>query len=326
MKRILRLSLPVLSLLLIASFLFSCGKTANESYSPAPGSYRSDFDFYNSASKLESYHESPYEDTGTVPDDAEQKKILRGQVTAETKSFEDALNRLELEISGSGGYIGSSETTGNSLGTTGRRHAYLVARIPAANFRTFLSQLSSFLNIISESTSSEDVTESYYETESRVNSLKIQEERLLAMLEKAETLDDMIKLEERLSEVRRQIGYYDSLLRSLDGKIEYATITVTVYEVLSLTDPVVEDPSFGSQIGKAFRNSWEIFLSFLRGTVIVLIYLLPILLVAAVVIAVILLLTRKRRLERRNRRKAETAFYQQQQAAEQVGRQPPVNS
>lgn len=257
------------------------------------------------------------QEAGDKADGFEQKLVLKGRITAESTDFDTALDTLEQKIAALNGYIGSSEIYGNSLGTSGRRHATLTVRIPAASFRTFLDGLSTFLNVTAESTTSQDITESYYDTESKLNSLLVQEERILAMLEKAEDLDTLLKLEDRLSEIRQQIEYYDSLLRAYDSQVDYATITVTLYEVISLSEPEPEDASFGQEIAAAFRNSWNGFVKAMQELLLTLIYLLPLILVALVVFLIVFFSAKKTSSKRKARAMAERERYEAMHAASQ---------
>lgn len=309
MKQNVGCALPfLLSLLLAVLILFSaCSRPMASDRNNAAGG------MINPSVKEEFYDQ----EAGDQTDGFEQKRILKGHITAESTDFDTALDTLEQKIAALNGYIGSSEIYGNSLGASGRRRATLTARIPAASFRTFLDGLSDFLNVTAESTTSQDITESYYDTESKLNSLRVQEERILAMLEKAEDLDTLLKLEDRLSEIRQQIEYYDSLLRAYDSQVDYATVTVTLYEVITLSEPEPEDPSFGQEIEAAFKNSWSGFVEAMQGLLLTLIYLLPLLIVALVVFLVIFLSVKKTAAKRKARAAAERERYEAMRAASQ---------
>ncbi len=275
-------------------------------------------DYMENVNGAPSIKEEGFEQVGQPDgDDFEQKRILKGHIIAESTDFDTALDTLEQKIAALGGYVGSSEIYGNSLGSSGRRRATLTVRIPAASFRDFISCLSEFLNVISESTTSEDITQSYYDTESKLNSLKVQEERLLAMLEKAEDLDTLLKLEERLAEIRQQIEYYDSLLRAYDSQVDYATVTVSLYEVLTLTDPEEIDTTFGQDIATAFKDSWSLFVDILKVILLILVYLLPLLIVVTVTVLVIRMILKKTAAKRQARAMAEMQRYEAMRTARQ---------
>ncbi len=95
-------------------------------------------------------------------------------------------------------------------GTSGRT-LYLTARIPAELSDQFVGQLGSLGTMVSQSESAEDITLRYTDTESRIASLKTEQERLLALLDKADSLDSIITLESRLTEVRYELENYQSL-------------------------------------------------------------------------------------------------------------------
>jgi len=292
-KSIRSVTLFLTFLLSILVILSSCG-AGSESYDSNP----------SAGASSPSVGEMDAEGDKTGSSSAEQKRILKGTIVAESTDFATALNTLEETIAQTGGYVGSSEIRGNSVGSTSRRSATLVARIPSASFHDFLNGLSDFLNVTSQKTSSEDITESYYDTQSKLNSLKIQEERLLAMLEQAEDLDSLLKLEERLSEIRQQIQYYDSLLRAYDSQVAYASVAITLYEVVTLSEPSADDPSFLQEVGAALKKSFSIFVAFLKGLLLVLIYLLPLLLTAGIVLVLVLTIRKKTEPKRRARAKA----------------------
>ena len=76
--------------------------------------------------------------------------------------------------------------------------------------------------------------------ESRKKALEVEQERLLSLLEKAETVEDIIVIETRLSEVRYELESYGSQLRTYDNKVDYSTVNIDIREVERVT-PVAEE-------------------------------------------------------------------------------------
>lgn len=66
--------------------------------------------------------------------------------------------------------------------------------------------------------------------------LETEQERLLALLEKAENVEDIITIENRLSDVRYELENYESQIRLLDNQIDYSTVYVDISEVSRVTD------------------------------------------------------------------------------------------
>ena len=74
-------------------------------------------------------------------------------------------------------------------------------------------------NITNKSETTQDVTLQYSDLESRKKSLTVEQERIWALLEKADTLESVIALEERLSEIRYQLESMESQLRLYDNQV-----------------------------------------------------------------------------------------------------------
>ena len=92
------------------------------------------------------------------------------------------------------------------------------ARIPADRLDRFVETVESAGNVTSKQEQVTDVTLQYSDTESRKKSLEIEQERLWALLEKAESLDAVVALEARLSEIRYELESYTSQLRPYDNQ------------------------------------------------------------------------------------------------------------
>ena len=99
----------------------------------------------------------------------------------------------------------------------------------------------------------EDVTLSYADVESRKKTLLVEQERLWALLEKADTTEAIITLESRLSEIRYQLESYESQLRLMENQVSYSTVNLYVEEVILLTP--TEEETVGSRIRRGFSEN-----------------------------------------------------------------------
>ena len=119
------------------------------------------------------------------------------------------------------------------------RYADLTLRIPVEKLAEFTAAVDSLSNVVSSSRNTEDVTLQYVDTESRVKALETERDRLLELMEQAETMSDLLEIESRLTEVRGELERYASQLKVLDNQIDYATVNLSLSEVTEYT-PVVE--------------------------------------------------------------------------------------
>lgn len=201
----------------------------------------------------------------------DNKKIIkRYDYSYETEEFDHAYEYLKQQIEAYDGYVSSSEIYGSQ-----KRSLYLTARIPAEKSDRFVEQLGSLGTLISQSESAEDITLQYADTESRIASLKTEQERLLALLEKADSLESIIKLEDRLTEVRYELENYESKRKVYDDLVTYSTINMTLEEV-NYTVPV-DNSTFLTRIKtgleKSFRDIRTGFVDFMVGFIVALPYL-----------------------------------------------------
>lgn len=140
-------------------------------------------------------------------------------------------------------------------GTPAAARADLTIRIPADQLANFVSQVSEISNVTSSRESAEDVTLSYADTESRKKALETEQDRLLELMEQAETTEDLLAIESRLTDVRYQLESAASQLKLYDSLVSYSTVYLTVEEVQKLT-PVQELSTWG-KITTGFRENLQ---------------------------------------------------------------------
>lgn len=143
------------------------------------------------------------------PQTAGRKLIRNVDLWAETEDFEGLLRSIHEQVSSLSGYVEQSDVSGSSIqrdSRPSRRHASITARIPADQLDSFLQVVEDQANVTERSETATDVTLQYSDLESRKKTLTTEQERIWALLEKADTLEAVIALEERLSEIRYYIG------------------------------------------------------------------------------------------------------------------------
>lgn len=128
------------------------------------------------------------------------------------------------------------------------------------------------------------VTDSYFDIEARISSLKAQKEKLDQMYSQCTTIDEIISVEQRLSEVQYEIDSYQATINNYDLLIKYSTINVSITEVKDITTP---SNSFIDDIKNAFIDSYQVFINFVQNMIITLIYLLPFIIVLVIIILII---------------------------------------
>lgn len=228
-----------------------------------------------------------------IQSNSNRKLIKTVNLSAETKEFDKLISNVSERINSLGGYAESMNIQGSSYeGSNERRTAYIVARIPASNLDQFVKSVSEASNITSKNESAEDVTLQYADVEAHKDSLKIEQKRLNELLEQADTLENIIELENRLTEVRYEIESYESRLRTMNNQVQYSTVNLNVSEVRDYTPEPVYEETFGERLRNGFLEScedaWDAIQDFIVGFVSFLPMLVVMLLILGVVFAIVL--------------------------------------
>ena len=262
-------SMAFFAVLLVLS---GCGSGSNRadsssSYYAGKGAMMEDAEIATEAAAWD-YDDYDYSDgTSSGMDQAEQvnenaattsrKLITTMNLSAETTELEPMVAWVEERVQSLGGYIESESVSNGSKYSSykSKRSASMTLRIPAANLMHFVEEVTQYSNITYQSRSVEDVTLSYVDIDSRRKALRAEEEQLLSFMERAETIDDLIEIESRLTDVRYQIESAEAQLRTYDNKINYSTIYLDVSEVEIYTP--VEEPGVGERITTGFMESLQ---------------------------------------------------------------------
>lgn len=196
--------------------------------------------------------------TGSVYRNSEAKLIRRAELSIQTTQFDQAVQSLQDLVEQCGGYFEQSSVYGGSYrDVNAQRSGEYVVRIPAEKYDAFLSASGNLGYVTQLTESSEDIGEQYYDTESRLKTQRTKQERLLELLEKAETMEDIISLENALSEVEYQIEQYTSTLNRYDALVGFSTFNLSLSEVSKVTEEVGETASLSSRMAAGFRSSLE---------------------------------------------------------------------
>ena len=289
MKRTASLLLTLLMVLALAA----CGANGSGGATAATGestgaagaatdSYLSkeESGFSNTASGTQS---SPSADVGSYPlEDA--KLIRRAELTVQTDAFDQAVQALDAMLQEYHGYYQQAESSGGSLrDQTASRYGYYVLRLPAEDMDAFLSRTGELGYVTRQQETSENVSQSYRDIETRLQTQRTKQERLLALLEQADTMENIIALEDALSQTEYEIESLTTSLNHSDALIDYATITLNLEEVRTIQTTPNERASLGARLWAGLGSSFSGLLEGGQGLLIWLSYhLFQVLLVVCV--------------------------------------------
>ena len=241
------------------------GNSMEYSAVEAVADYEYDYGFDNYEMKVDDSGSTSAQPSAAI--DTSRKLVTTSYLDVETKEFDQLYADVENYVNAAGGYLESINTYNGSRyhGEVVERHADLTVRIPAAKLDEFIKQIGNAGNITNRSQNVEDITLTYVDLEAHKKTLRDEEARLEEFLREAETIEDMIYIEDRLANVRYQIESMESQLRTFDNKVNYATVYLNISEVVEYTPVVYEEPTTWERMKDGFEEQLEDIATFFKN-------------------------------------------------------------
>jgi Domain of unknown function (DUF4349) len=200
-------------------------------------------------------------DTGSNPALAaafDRKIIFNASLTLEARDVTSSFNLASRIAANAGGYVEkSSFSGGSSSDATSSRSASLTLRVPADQYQSVLSDLRGLdgVTVKQESAKSTEVTEQYTDLQSRLRNLEETEQQYLALLAQAKTIDDILKMTDRVNAVRDQVEQAQGRLNLLDHLTDLATIDLSITPLVPAKVEAAQDNG-PKGVGEAFADAW----------------------------------------------------------------------
>lgn len=165
-------------------------------------------------------------DTGTTLD-TERMIVRNGNISLVVEDVPIAIERITTTAEGFGGYVVNSNVWQNGERLSGS----ISIRVPVESFETTLQALRDLaVEVTQESTTSSDVTEEYVDLAARLGNLRATEEQLLRIMEKAETVEDILDVQRELSRTRGEIEQTQARMQYLEQTSATAIISVSLQQ------------------------------------------------------------------------------------------------
>ncbi len=227
--------------------------------------------------------------SGSATGEKTNRKIVKtATLSIKTKNYETFMNGVKQKIEQYGGYIEQSQEY--NYDNASNRNANMNVKVPADKLEKFIEELAAIGTITSKTIASSDITDSYIDVESRIKALETEEETLLGLLKKAESLTDVIELQERLSTVRADLERIKAQKQSYDGMVAYSGVTLDINEVERVVEG--DDTFFGEVKEKLMNNLYDLG-DFFREFAINFIAALPYIAILGVVAVVVIVVVKK---------------------------------
>jgi hypothetical protein len=186
-----------------------------------------------------------------VPGDAARVDVVRyGNLSLEVKDVDDALAAVTTIIESAGGYISSSSRSGEG------QYLYLsvTLRVPAAEFSTVMASLRSEGEVLYEDIYSYEVTMQVLDLEARLENLRASESAFLKLLDRAQTVADVVAVQSELSRIQGDIESFEAQLSGVKDQVEMASVMLSLSLPVSPINAASGDFDLGYEISNALAN------------------------------------------------------------------------
>ena len=232
-----------------------------------------------------------------TPSDSRGRQMIYSVVMQlQTTDFREGDRLLKNTISDMGGFIVNSQYHGRDIRTPEvERSAIYTLRLPTDRLAEFIVIMEDNNNLYSLWQASDDVTVSHSHGGLTLSDLREQEARLrnaLYDLDPEASDSDRLELERALTDVQSDIRSIEAQLSMMEDDVLYSTITVHLFEVIFVEHEDFVELTFGERFSQQASRSWDGFVAFCQGFLIVLIRILPTLLILGVITAATVLIVR----------------------------------
>lgn len=201
--------------------------------------------------------------SGAAETGVERKLIRNGDISLEVSDLEKTQAAIEDWVKEFGGYISSSNN--------GEKSSSYTVRIPSEKFDSAMDAVGALGTLKNKNISTQDVSDQFYDLQSRLETKKVLREKLNGYLRQANSMQDILKVESELNSVQSDIESMEGRLKRLTSQIDFSTISVYV----TLPYKSVQGGGFElPNLGDGFRHFVSNIILYFGGFVAVIFYVI----------------------------------------------------
>lgn len=203
----------------------------------------------------------------------ERKLIKTGSISLEVEQLASAEEAVLEWCQSFGGYVASSFNH--------ETNAAFTVRIPAVHFDAAMAAAGNLGRVRSRNVSTQDVSEQFYDLQTRLDTRKILRDRLQSYLAQEKNMEDLLHIERELNSTLTEIESMEGRMRRLSNQIDYSTITVDLQLPYRTTDQGFQWPSLDRNVRRFLSNVVDFFVDFVAIVLYIVIFGVPILALVA---------------------------------------------
>lgn len=231
--------------------------------------------------------------------DSDREIIATAQATVQVPSIPEAATTIAALAADHGGYVESTEI-GKAAAMDGTSepapadsaYGWISIRVPSDDLPEVIAALGDVGDVLSSSTSKQDVTSISIDLQARIDSTRASVDRLTELMSQSGSVSELIEAEVALTDRQAQLESYEQQLEALQDQVAMSSLQV---QLTRENSPTTADPAGFSD---GLLAGWNGLVVSLNALVVAVGFILPWLAIAGVVILIVWLVRRSRRARR----------------------------
>ncbi len=197
-----------------------------------------------------------------------QKVIKSGNMSMNVDSLENTMDEIKVLIDQNDGQIIIVEKYSSGE----NNYAHYNIQVPSENYDDMHDALIELGRVTSDTTSTKDVTEEFIDLKARLNMLKDSKEAYTRLLERAETVEEILQVERELERIVYEIESTQGRIDYINSQVDMSRIDISIKEKAATE---FEGINFFERVNFAIKDGFNSMLNFLVNLVLLLIWLVP---------------------------------------------------
>lgn len=156
--------------------------------------------------------------------------VYNGVVHVVVERISDSLSQIKSAVENMGGYM--QEMTTNSI----------TLKMPADKFAAAIEAVGKLGEVTQKDIKGADVTDQMRDLDIRLKNALQMRERLVKLIERAEKIEDALKIEKELERITETIELLKGKISHLRNSVAFSTLTVRFNSPIPQTDPTTQTP------------------------------------------------------------------------------------
>ncbi len=170
----------------------------------------------------------------SLREEKQMKIIKTGTISAQTEEYDMFLDDLSIKLNSLGGFLESNNTEVYQVYNDEKlMYGSIKIRVPQESFYELVEYLENTVEVRRKNINETDVTKEYYEKDNKVKNLEVQEQHLRELFEKANTVEEMLLIENELRRVRTEIDALNISLSDINDRAAMSTVNLEIQEVMN---------------------------------------------------------------------------------------------